>query len=171
MYPYNYCSEALTKNVKLRGVDVLSDTLKKEYIQIDVSAKDFKSAIVRATEPFVQYGIVEPSYVEKIIEIYDETGPYIVITKNVALPHAPSEFGAKKLAIGLTILREPVKSGHDANDPVKFLFSLSSPDKDQHLESMSSLVKVLSSQDFLTQLEYVKNEDEVLELIKQYEEE
>lgn len=148
---------------------MLSNVIQKEFIQLDVEAENFEDAIVKATKPLLDSGLISIDYVNKIIEIYEETGPYIVITKNVALPHAPHEFGARGLAIGLTILRNPVKSGHEINDPVKYLFSLSSPDSHQHLESISSLVNLLSQPEFIDELSMAKDKDKVISIIKKYE--
>ena len=55
-------------------------------------------------------------------------GPYIVITKHVALPHARPEAGALESAIGIATLKHPVKFGNKDNDPVKYLFCLSATD-------------------------------------------
>jgi len=153
----------------MRGEIVLSDTLIDKYVQVKVVAKDFEEAILKATKPLLDDGAVEQTYIDKIIDIYRNTGPYIVITEHVALPHAPSEFGANKLAIGLTILNEAVMSGHNTNDPVKFLFSLSSPDQNQHLESLSALVQLLAQSDFLEELETANSVEEVLNIVKAYE--
>ena len=60
--------------------------------------------------------------------------------QHIALPHAPSEYGAKELAMGITVLRRPIEFGNEANDPVKYLFCLSAKDSNSHLESLAQLV-------------------------------
>ncbi|WP_316496125.1 PTS sugar transporter subunit IIA, partial [Enterococcus faecium] len=67
--------------MKLQSVD-------KSLIQIDVEAENFEDAVRKSMEPLVAQKYVKPSYVEKILSIYRETGPYIVITMHIALPHA-----------------------------------------------------------------------------------
>lgn len=143
--------------------------LKKEYVQLDVEVNNFKEAIVVSTEPLKKDGIISQEYVEKILEIYDETGPYIVIIKNIALPHAPSENGAKEVALGFTRLSKPVVSGHKTNDPVEFLFPLSAKDSQSHIELLSELAELLSSESFLVFLKTVETAEDFIEYLKKFE--
>ena len=68
---------------------------------------------------------ITQEYIDKIIEIAEETGPYIFVPEYIALPRAPSKYGAKELAMGITVLRTPIEFCNEANDPVRCLFSLS----------------------------------------------
>lgn len=148
---------------------MLTEMVKASYIQLDIVAEDFKDAIRKSAEPLLEDKAVTESYIEKIIEIYDETGPYIVITENVALPHAPSDAGAKKLAMGFTRLKMPVISGHESNDPVKYLFVLSAPDGDSHLKALSEFVQLLSQDAFYELIQNSDDKEEILEFLKEYE--
>ena len=112
---------------------MLSELLKEDYIQLDISVENFDEAIKASAQPLLTADVIENEYISSILSIYHEIGPYIVITKQIALPHAPIEKGAKKLALGFTRLERPVISGHESNDPVKFLFPLSAPDNESHI--------------------------------------
>ncbi len=148
---------------------MLSDIIGKELIQLNVRAKNWEDAIRRGTCPLVTHKKVTPEYVNKIIEIAHTTGPYIVITKHVALPHAPSEFGALDSAIGITTLETPIEFGNEANDPVKYLFCLSAKDSSSHLEVMTELVQLLENEDFFRLLDNAKNPSEITDYIKTIE--
>lgn len=100
---------------------MLSKVIKDEYIQLDVQANNFEEAIRKALQPFLEADVVTEKYVETILKIYEDK-LYIVITENIALPHATVESGAKDVAIGFMRLKTPVTSGHRTNDPVKYLF-------------------------------------------------
>ena len=149
---------------------MLSTIVKPEYIQLKQEAHSFEEAIELAMSPLLKGGAVTQNYIEKVMEIYKETGPYIVITKNVALPHAPTEYGALSTAMGITTLNKPVKSGHETNDPVKYLFSLSAADGDKHLKALSELVTFLSNDQFLTMLDTATTKEEIINYIKKEEE-
>lgn len=148
---------------------LLSDIIGKELIQLNVKAEDWEDAIRKGASPLVIHKKVTEEYVNKIIEIAHNTGPYIVITKHVALPHAPSEFGAKDSAIGITTLETPIAFGNEANDPVKYLFSLSAKDSTGHLEAMSELVQILARPDFFELLDKAENPSEIIDYIKNIE--
>ncbi len=134
---------------------MLSKVIKDEYIQLDVQANNFEEAIRKALQPFLEADVVIEKYVETILKIYEETGPYIVITENIALPHATVESGAKDVAIGFMRLKTPVTSGHRTNDPVKYLFSLSAKNNQAHIELLSELANLLGNPDFLKQKERI----------------
>jgi mannitol/fructose-specific phosphotransferase system IIA component (Ntr-type) len=148
---------------------LLSEILKESYIQLNVTADTFEEAIIKATSPLVNDKVITEQYVEKILSIYEETGPYIVITKHVALPHAPSDAGALKTAIGITTLAKPVISGHETNDPVKYLLALSASDGKTHLKALSELVGLLSDPVFFEQLASTDQPQEIINYIKQVE--
>lgn len=146
-------------------LQLLSQMIKKEFIQLQVEVRDWEDAIKQSAQPLLTHGKITAEYVEKIIEISRTTGPYIVITKHVALPHAPVEAGALASAMGITTLSNPVVSGNQANDPVKYLFCLSAKDSNSHLQAMSELVTLLSTEEFYDLLDHAQDPQEILNYI------
>ncbi|MGX7262685.1 PTS sugar transporter subunit IIA [Enterococcus crotali] len=144
---------------------MLSEMIKEEFIQLNIEVADWEEAIRRSADPLLDGGKITAEYVEKIIETTQTLGPYIVVTKHVALPHAPTQYGALGLAMGITTLKTPVKSGNKANDPVKYLFCMSAKDSETHLESMAELVNLLSDQYFYQILDSAKNPMDILKYI------
>ncbi len=139
--------------------------IKEEYIQLGIEAADWEDAIRQSAKPLLHNGKITVEYIEKIIETTQTLGPYIVITKYVALPHAPTQYGALDLAMGITTLKTPVVSGNKTNDPVKYLFCMSAKDSETHLESMAALVNLLSDQKFYQILDTAKNPRDILNYI------
>lgn len=149
---------------------MLSKVIKDEYIQLDVQANNFEEAIRKALQPFLEADVVTEKYVETILKIYEETGPYIVITENIALPHATVESGAKDVAIGFMRLKNPVTSGHRTNnDPVKYLFPLSAKNNQAHIELLSELANLLGNPDFLKFIKVVSSKEEFKNYIEKAE--
>lgn len=146
---------------------MLQESIEESYIQLDVEAENFEEAIKKSFDPLIENGAVTNKYVEAVIRIYQETGPYIVITKNIALPHAPVEDGANKLGLGFVRLKVPVVSGHKTNDPVKYLFPLSAKASNDHIELLSKLADLLSQQRFIEFLEKVSSKEEFINYFNQ----
>ncbi|WP_434101397.1 PTS sugar transporter subunit IIA [Enterococcus faecalis] len=96
--------------------------IKNEYIQLDVQANYFIKAIAKALQPFLEADVVIKESIDMILKIYEETGPYIVITESFFVFFATVESGAKEKTFGILRLKTPVTSGHRTNDPVKHLF-------------------------------------------------
>ncbi len=66
----------------------LKDLTIKELIRLNIDAKNWEDAIRQAADALLQNRKIKPSYIEAIIRTVKEVGPYIVLTKHVALPHA-----------------------------------------------------------------------------------
>lgn len=143
--------------------------IKEEFIQLNIEVNDWEDAIRKSATPLLTGGKITNEYIDKIVEISKSIGPYIVITKHVALPHAPVENGALAPAMGIMTLKNPVISGNHTNDPVKYLFCMSASDSESHLQSMSELVELLSDDEFYNVLDSSKTSKEVLEYVKKSE--
>ena len=145
---------------------MLKDLTSEKLVRLNVDAKDWEEAIRKSADALLQNGKIKPSYIDAIIKTVKETGPYIVITKYVALPHARSEAGAIESAIGIATLKQPFIFGHKKNDPVKYLFCLSATDNDSHLNALTDLTELLERKDFYELLDYAKKPSEVIDYIK-----
>ena len=145
---------------------MFQESIEEAYVQLDVDAENFEEVVKQSFEPFIKSAAVTSNYVDSVIRIFQETGPYIVITKNIALPHAPVEEGANRLALGFVRLKTPVKSGHSTNDPVKYLFPLSAKASEEHIELLSKLANLLSQEAFIDFLENVSSQKEFIDYFK-----
>ena len=131
-------------------------------IRLNIEADDWQSAIRKAAEPLVEHSKIKACYVDEIIKGVIETGPYIVITEHVALPHARPEAGALESAIGIATLKHPVKFGNKDNDPVKYLFTLSATDNSKHLNALADLAGLFEQQEFFDLLDKAKDPQEIM---------
>lgn len=145
---------------------MLSDVLKKEYIKLNAECKDWIDAIKTAGQVLIDNGVVTEEYVEEAIKGVKELGPYIVITKGVALPHATNKIGVNKTGIALLTLKNPVEFGNVDNDPVYYVFMLATTDMDSHLAALSSLSDLLGKQEFFEVMKNAKDAQSVIDYIK-----
>lgn len=144
---------------------MLKDLLNEELILLNINASDWEDAIRKAAQPLVDEKKVTESYVDDIIVGVKNNGPYIVLTEHVALPHARPESGALESAIGVATLKTPVEFGNEANDPVKYLFTLSAKDSSQHLSALSELAGLFEDKEFFNLLDNSNNPKEIMEYI------
>lgn len=144
---------------------MLEKIIKESLVCVNLKADDWKEAIKKSAQPLIQDNDITPHYVKGIFESVKEYGPYFVIAPHVALAHAPSKDGAKKLALGVAILNKPVNFHNKDNDPVKYIFTLSSPDSNSHLEAMKELVQLLSEPSFYKNLDSATSPHEVIQIM------
>lgn len=148
---------------------MLSEITNETLIKLNVKAKNWEDAIRQSASVLVENNKVTEAYVDAMVATTKESGPYIVITKHVALPHARPEAGAKDIAIGIATLETPIVFGNDENDPVKYVFCLSAVDSNSHLRAMSELVELLEQEEFFRTLDNAKNAEEIINFIKENE--
>ncbi len=87
----------------------LSELLPRERIRINVKVNDWQEAIREAGNLLLESGAVTGEYVEAMIQVAKDLGPYIVIAPGIALPHAPTAAGAIQTALSFIKVADPVK--------------------------------------------------------------
>src|SRR5699024_7003333 len=116
-YTYVYDQENLKKEINdiikwksNRGEwrPMLSELINKNTIQLKANVSDWEHAVITGGQLLVRENIVSEEYVKAMVKSVKDSGPYIVIAKNVALPHARPEEGAKEIGISILTLSTPV---------------------------------------------------------------
>jgi mannitol/fructose-specific phosphotransferase system IIA component (Ntr-type) len=148
----------------------LSRMLSKETIALGLGVRDWQEAVREAGSLLVNSGGVEPRYVEAMVQMVQEIGPYIVIAPGVALPHARPEDGVKRPCMSLVTLSPPINFGNEHNDPVKLVFAFGTTDKKAHIDALAELARLLGDSTKLEGLERALSAEEILKLIDGEEE-
>jgi mannitol/fructose-specific phosphotransferase system IIA component (Ntr-type) len=130
----------------------LSELLPSQRIKLDVRVNTWQEAIREAGRLLFDSGAVTYEYIEAMVKVAEELGPYIVIAPGIALPHAATKAGAKQTALSLIKLAEPLNFGNPDNDPVRLVFGLSAIDKKAHIMALQALAKIFLSKDLVNQL-------------------
>jgi mannitol/fructose-specific phosphotransferase system IIA component (Ntr-type) len=68
-------------------------------VMIVESVKDWVEAVKLSGSLLAVDGIVEERYINAMVEVIKELGPYAVIAPGVAIPHARPEDGAKEIGL------------------------------------------------------------------------
>ncbi|WP_165495400.1 PTS sugar transporter subunit IIA [Actinomadura roseirufa] len=110
-----------------------------------VAAGDWREAVRAAAAALVAAGAAGEGYPEACVRVVEANGPYIVLTKGLALVHARPEDGGLAVGVGVTRLAEPVEFGHPENDPVDLLLAFCTPDPDAHVGTLAALARALSA--------------------------
>lgn len=148
---------------------MLSEILQKQNILLHQTAEDWEDAVRKSGEILVRQSAIEPAYIESAIRNVRELGPYIVITKGVAIPHAPTEDGVHRTAISLLTLDHGVNFGNNQNDPVKYIFMISTTSPTSHLKALADLVDILSIKEFYGLMDNALMPEQVFKYILEFE--
>ncbi|CAH0346484.1 BglG family transcription antiterminator [Bacillus sp. CECT 9360] len=149
---------------------VLTDLIMKDTIQFENSLSGWEEAIEVAAKPLLMKGVIEPSYIDAMIDNVKTMGPYIIIGPEIAIPHARPETGVNRIGMSFLKLQQPVHFLNDERFPVSLLFCIAAIDNSSHLKALSQLTKLLSKKENVEKLKSFKNSDEVFGLIHEYSE-
>lgn len=147
----------------------LSELLPSQRIKLNVKVLTWQDAIREAGKLLFESGAVTYQYIEAMVKVAEELGPYIVIAPGIALPHAATQSGAIQTALSLIKLAEPINFGNPDHDPVQLVIGLSAIDKKAHIGALQALAKLFLSKDLFNQLVNANSIDSVIETFHQAE--
>lgn len=133
--------------------------------QFLTKAENWQQAIETAAQPLLQKGIIQPSYIQAMVQNVLDNGNYIIILPKIAMPHARPELGSNGIGISFMKLEQPVMFPKE--ELVEQFFVLASDSPDGHLELMADLAGILSDVDLYEALLNIQTEEELLALIEE----
>lgn len=132
----------------------------------------WQEAIRAACKPLETMDYINDEYADEIIKCVETYGPYIVIAPNIAIPHSTlGANGVKKTGIGFMKVEKPVVFDKDDRErDTQLFFVIASENEDQHMNNIMMLSTLLSDEELVKELGRVKNDKDLVTLIKKYEE-
>lgn len=148
---------------------MLSELLTKNTVRVEKNdGMNWKTAIQKSASPLLEGEEITQEYIDAMIDVVNQHGPFINIGREVALAHARPENGVKHLGMSLLKLDKPVDLV-DKEHPVTLFITLAAVDNTAHLKALSQLATLLGKEDKLEQLLNANSEDEILSIIKEEE--
>ena len=148
---------------------MLTTLLTPNVIQVVESANDWRDAIKIACNPLINNKFIEPRYIDAIIQSHEKIGPYYVLGRGIAMPHARPEDGVNQLSLGLTVIKQGVEFGSEGNDPIKLLIVLAATDSNSHIGAIAKLAELFDNQEDIDSIMQSENVDDILNIIAKYE--
>lgn len=147
---------------------MLSKWIFDATITLRQSVEEWPQALEVCARPLLDAGVIAPEYVTAIVEQHARLGPYYVLAPGLAMPHARPEEGARGLGLSLLKLEQAVSFGSEEFDPVDIIIMLAAPDKHSHIEMISALAELFSSDEDMEQLHQAKTLEEIKAIIARF---
>ncbi len=154
----------------LNELPSLSKLLPPERVKLDHAADDWKESVCVAGQLLFDTKAVKHEYIDAMVETAEELGPYIVIAKGIALPHAQPEKGALETALSLVSLNPPIEFGNPANDPVRIVLGLSAVNEKVHMKALQALAEIFLDDQLLEEFMHINTKEDLFAVIKKAEE-
>ncbi|PNS12185.1 PTS ascorbate transporter subunit IIA [Mixta theicola] len=147
---------------------MLNKWLHEATIRLQESVEAWPQALELCARPLLDAGIIAPDYVTAIIGQHQKLGPYYVLAPGLAMPHARPEEGAKGLGLSLLKLQRGVSFGAGEFDPVDVIVMLAAPDNHSHIEMLSALAELFSSDEDMEKLHQAKSPEDIKKIIERF---
>ncbi len=140
------------------------ELLSVEQVSVNVCVPTWEEAVRSAGRLLVNCGFAEERYIEGMLNLSKELGPYIVLTPGVAIPHARPEEGAKKVGFAAITLNPPINFGNEFNDPVYLVIGFCSPSTEAHVDMLTRIARLLGEEDFLDKCKEAKTPEQLVDV-------
>ncbi|EKB55775.1 BglG family transcription antiterminator [Falseniella ignava] len=169
----NRVTEQLSLEKESRGDDkpMLTDLLTTDKIVIVDQEMDWEQSIASAANPLLEKEFITQEYIQSMIDVVKEMGPYIVLAPQVALAHSRPENGVKELGISLLINKKPIdyneasQEEFDEDRLVQLVFVLAAIDNETHLTALIQLSQIMDDESTVAKLLEASNSEEALKII------
>lgn len=147
---------------------MLNKWIFEQTIQLQDSVENWPQALEICARPLLEMNVIAPEYITAIVEQHQKLGPYYVLAPGLAMPHARPEEGAKGLGLSLLKLKKGISFGAGEFDPVDVIVMLAAPDKHSHIEMISALAELFSSDEDMAQLHVATTREEIKAIIERF---
>lgn len=145
---------------------MIEELLNNNTVEINVQAENWEEAVRYGGSLLKKDGKIEARYIDAMLETVEELGPYIVIEKGIAIPHALPSKGSRDIGLSLITLKTPICFGNEENDPVKAVISFCAKDNISHMDMLSELMDLFEDINFLRLIYTANIKDEIIEYIR-----
>ncbi|MEG0076641.1 BglG family transcription antiterminator [Anaerorhabdus sp.] len=161
-------NDDVNENPEITEKKKLSELLTVEMINFDIDANSWQESITKSADLLLGKGYIEERYIQAMINKIECNGPYMVLAKGFAVPHAGVDDGGKKTGFSLIKLKKAVDY-HSPLGDVQFICCLSVTDMTAHLRAFFSLVNLLQNKEFYSKMIESETPQILHKLIEEYE--
>jgi len=123
----------------LKMAKLLVELLQEDMIRLNIRVENWEDALAAGVQLLIDSGGVERRYLDSMIKMIKDIGPYVVIAPGLALGHAGLDQGVNRTCFSLVTLKTPVKFGVPENDPVDIVFCFAAPNKEEHMKALREM--------------------------------
>lgn len=135
-----------------------------QLVTFEQNASVWEDAIKKSCEKLIENRYVTDRYVDSIINVVNEIGPYFILLDNFALPHSNEFSEVSKGGLSLTILKEPVK--FPSGRKVQVLCTLAATNRLEHLTLLQELVNFLQVPNIVERLTKVTSYQQLQKILE-----
>lgn len=139
--------------------------LPDDAVMLDARADDWRGAVRLAGSALQRSGAVSPGYADRMIDVIEQYGAYVVVAPGLALAHARPGADVRYEGISVVTLADPVAFGHPHNDPVAVVIGLAVQNAEEHVALIAQLANAFNDAGLVERIAGADGPDEVRSLL------
>ena len=125
---------------------------------------EWRTSVAMAAQPLIRADKIASSYVEAMIKIVEEFGPYMILAPGVILLHAKPSDGVNSLCFSLLVQSAGIDFGGDLGR-VYVVFVLGAVDNQSHLTALFQLSNLIHKPGFVEAMRETSHSADALQTI------
>lgn len=134
----------------------------KENVILVERIENWQEAVRLGARPLLNQGKIEEKYIDKMIDSINNLGFYVVLTENIAMPHARPEDGVIESGISFLKINEGVNFGENS---IQLIFTLAAKDNTNHIEMLQTLLEIFQDDEKIERLKKALSVEELIKII------
>lgn len=146
----------------------ISQFLEESCILLDVEGETMEEVLQIAGGLLVKQGYILPSYVETLVESFENYGVYMMIEEDVAIPHTKNTGNVLKTGFSFVRLRQPIEF---ADHSLSMFFTFCTVNNKEHLEALIRIADTVKQEGLKQSMKKLSTPQELLTLLENWQEE
>jgi len=123
----------------------VEERFRLQALLIDTETHSWQEAVTVVGRRLLTLGSIEEEYIQAMIDVVNDLGPYIVVIPHLAIAHAAPATYVRRNDLVLGVFKEPLYFGSE-NDPVHIIIGLCALSPHSHLEQFQCIADIFSDE-------------------------
>lgn len=128
---------------------MIKKLLTENRIATNVECSNWRQVVKECGKLLVDANDVDEPFVDSMIEVVEEFGPYMILAPEVAFFHGRPSEAVHRVCISLITLAEPVIFEEYKKEKIKCAFAFGAIDSESHIKVLKGVAELLQDKEFL----------------------
>lgn len=147
---------------------MIRDILTEQMIKTEVEAATWVDAVHAVGSILKTNGKVEETFVESMINVVKELGPYMILLPGIAFFHGSPQKGVHEVCLSFVTFKEDVVFTDFDEQRIQCAFGFGAIDADSHMSMLQQVAKLFQDEEFLKLARNHGSKEAILKKIQEY---
>lgn len=147
---------------------MIKDILVEQVVEVGKEVTNWQDCVKAGGELLVNANKIEPSFIQSMIDVVNELGPYMILLPEVALFHGKPSKAVKEPSLAFVSFDRDIYFTEFENQRIRCCFCLGAVDSESHMQMLASLVPLLQDEMFIKYATEHGTKEELMEVISKY---